>query len=205
MRISERLRIPIVSGLAAVACGRGSAVGVPSAQWARLSPSCSESAPATSLPKARFDSLPIDVDSVGQDGRWAKVAPQITGGWGGGLFLEDGFPTIYLTDPGRNPDALAALNRLGVDGHAWGVDVHVRRGRWNFTQLYSWYRYINYHMGSIALSGTDIDEARNRLQYWVTTDAAKRNLEAQLSAMGVPCFLVSIDIRPLATPAAPAG
>jgi len=204
MRILEHLEIAVL-GLAVVACSPGLGDQVLTGEWARLARACSQSSLASSLPKAAVDSLPADVGSIGQDARWAKVASEIPGGWGGGLFLDSGFPTIYLTDPQRKGEALAALNRLGLDGHAWGTDVRVRKGRWDFRQLYDWYRYINYHMGNVALSGTDIDEAHNRLQYWVTTDAAKRTLEARLSALSVPCFLVVIDIRPLATPGAQAG
>ena len=116
----------------------------------------------------------------------------------GGAFLDNGVMTMYLTDTTERLDALAALNRLGVDGHAWGPDVQVRKGRWNFVQLYHWYRYINQHLGNVALSGSDIDQARNRLLYFVPTDGDKRKLEARLSALGVPCFLVAVEIRPYA-------
>jgi hypothetical protein len=101
-------------------------------------------------------------------------------------------------------DALAALNRLAVDGHGWGPGTQVRQGRqgrWTFAQLYDWYRYLNLRMGKVDLSGSDIDQDHNRLVFSVMSDSAKRVLEARLSALAVPCSLVAIEIRPLATPA----
>jgi hypothetical protein len=157
------------------------------------------------LPTALAESLSVDSDSLSEDGRWARIARVVPGGWGGGLFLADGVPTMYLTDPSRRSEVVAALNQRGVDGRTLGPDVHVRKGRWSFAQLYDWYRYLNQRIGNVSISGTDIDQAHNRLLFAVTSESAKLVLEARLSTLAIPCYLVAVEIRPYATPGSPAG
>jgi hypothetical protein len=207
MKISVRMAFASIAfvGSSTSACDGGRQPGIAAAGWARVGRWCFSTSPATSLPAASVDSLSVEADSSSEDGHWARVARQVPGGWGGGLFLDKGVPTIYLTDPSRRSDALAALKRLAVDGRAWGSDVQVRQGRWSFPQLYDWYRYLNQRIRMVDVSGTDIDQAHNRLLYWVTSDSAKRVFEARLSALAVPCFLVAVEIRPFATPASPPG
>ena len=112
---------------------------------------------------------------------------------------------MYLTDTSRRSEALASLNERRVDGRAWGADLRIRQGRWSYAQLYDWYRYLNQRVGNVSISGTDIDQAHNLLLYAVTNESAKRVLEARLSTLAVPCYLVAVEIRPYATPASPAG
>jgi hypothetical protein len=206
MKISIRLTRLLIAvvGASTSACDAGRQSGIADADWARVGRWCFLSSPATSLTAASLDSLPVDAYSNSADGRWARVARTVPGGWGGGWFVDKGVFTIYLTDPSRRADALAALNRLAVDGHRWGSDLQVRHGRWSFAQLYDWYRYLNLRIGMVDLSGSDIDEAQNRLVYSVTSDSAKRALETRLSALNVPCYLVAVEIRGFATPASAA-
>lgn len=162
-------------------------------RWAPVGHRCASDAPATSLSAAARDSLPA-LDTVhNQDDRWAQRARTVPGGWGG-FFMDHGVPTIYLTDPKQRTSALAALNRPGLDGHGLGPDVRVRRGRWDFAQLDDWYRYLTLRLGFVQVVGTDIDETKNRIAYWVTGPSAISRLEARLAALHVPCFLVAVEV-----------
>lgn len=187
------------------ACGGVRDEGTAPAEWASVGRWCWPNSAAASLPTAVAESLPVDSDSLSEDARWARVARVVPGGWGGGLFLDHGVPTIYLTDPSRRAEAVAALNQRGVDGQTLGPDVRVRRARWNYAQLYDWYRYLNQRIGNVSISGTDIDQAHNRLLYGVTSVSGKRALEARLAALAVPCHLVAVEIGPYATPSSRAG
>jgi len=74
--------------------------------------------------------------------------------------------------------------------------VRVKKGRWDFAQLHAWYRYLAPHIwGGDGLSFSDIQEARNRLEYGVIDEASRRRLEQTVAALGVPCFLIAIEIR----------
>jgi hypothetical protein len=202
---SKTLSIATLCCSALVACRQVSHEESAPAEWASVGRRCSPDSPAASLPPALAESVSVDTDSLSEDARWARIARVVPGGWGGGLFLADGVPTMYLTDTSRRAEAVAALNQRAVDGRTIGPDVHVRQGRWSFAQLYDWYRYLNQRIGNVAISGTDIDQAHNRLLYAVTSESAKRALEARLSTLAVPCHLVAVEVRPYAIPASPAG
>lgn len=191
--------IAVICYSAFAACGGVPHEGIAPAEWASVGRWCWRYSPATSLPTAMAESLAVDSDSSSEDARWARIARVVPGGWGGGLFLADGVPTIYLTDTSRRSEALMALNQRAVDGRTLGADVRVRQGRWSFAQLYDWYRYLNQRIGDVSISGTDIDQANNRLLYSVTSETAKRALEARLSTLAIPCYLVAVEIRPFST------
>jgi hypothetical protein len=198
MRIHLR-RIALSVFLLNGACHRSPIEEVVPPRWATVGHRCSKNAPASELSALRRDSLPRDADSLlDEDARWARIARSVPGGWGGGLFLDQGVPTMYLTDTSRRAEAVAALNRLGVDGRTIGPDVHIRQGRWTIAQLYDWYRYLNAHIRLESLTGSDVDQGANRLVYAVTTKTAVKVFEAQLIALGIPCFLVAIEVHPRA-------
>jgi hypothetical protein len=74
--------------------------------------------------------------------------------------------------------------------------ARVRRGRWDFAQLYDWHRYITLH---IKLPGTDvvawgIDERQNRLYFGVRDEPARSRFEHALARLHLPCFLVSLEV-----------
>ena len=115
------------------------------------------------------------------------------GGWGG-FFLVNGQPTIYLVHPEQRDEAVAALYAFGV-----GQPLHdvrssaVLRGRWDFAQLYDWYRFINARVSGVAgLYWTDIDELQNRLLYGVDSGAMAR-FHSALQQLDLPCDLVAVE------------
>src|SRR5688572_5247253 len=106
------------------------------ARWADLGRECKADAPATLLSAAARDSLPKR-SSRDMNDEMADLARDLPGGWGG-MFLDQGVMTVYLTDPSQKAAFVsAAQGRLPV-----GPDSRVIQGRWDFAQLYDWYRYI---------------------------------------------------------------
>ena len=177
-------------------------------------PACRDATAPASCGQARsLDSLLRIAPDTGVgtiDDQWAAIARWVPGGWGGFFLDSTGHPTVYLVHPERQQDALADLYALGIGKPFYDVrTAQVRQGRWDFAQLYDWYRYINARWSehvishALALNGgvyfTDIDEVRNRLAYGVDT-TAKVDLEAVLATLQPPCALVTVFV---ATPDVP--
>ena len=185
-------------------CSSPSPDDVAPAAWASIGRRCPAGAPALALSPERRDSLPPDPDSGGRDSRWARIARVVPGGWGGESSSTP-VAIYYLRDTTMRAAAESALNQQRLDGRVWGPAMHVRPGRWSFAELYDWDRYLRPRVANASIGGYGIDEGHNRLLYSVTTAAAKRELERRLTDLGVPCFLVAIEIRPMASPAAATG
>ena len=153
-----------------------------------------------SLPAAQRDSVLAHFDGATGWARttneeWAAIAREVPGGWGG-FFVERDTLWVYLTDPSQREVALAALaGRRGATG--FDVDVRqarVRPGRWDFAQLDEWYLYLAPHVQGLGIRESDIQEARNRIEYSVVDTAARTRVERVLAKVDVPCFLVAIDV-----------
>ena len=167
------------------------------AQWAYLGRDCANDAPATLLPEAARDSLP----PPGRNS-WADLARRAPGGWGG-YFLDDGVPTMYMLDTSQVEAAAAFLR---AEGLPIASSVVARQGRWDFAQLTDWYRYLNRFIWAVdGWSFSDIQEARNRLEYGVIDEVTWARVEQVLADLefDVPCFLVAlkvsgyaVDLRP---------
>jgi len=110
--------------------------------------------------------------------------------------LEGGL-VVFLVDTTQRDAALAAL---AARGGLEGMDpkrVRVRKVRWNFAQLYDWYRYLGLHVLSASgLVTSDIDEAQNSITYGVKDESGRRRLERLLAELRPPppCFLVAIEV-----------
>ena len=154
---------------------------------------CDLSAPGPSLEPYRGDSIPVRQGHETVDDRWAAIARQAPGGWGG-VFYVDGRLTIYLVRPEEAEDAIPVLNSLGA---RVGLQPDVLRGRWDFAQMYDWNRYIA-HRGLWMVDGvygSSIDEKMNRLHYRVTPESLP-SLAQFLTDLRVPCGLVIADVAP---------
>jgi hypothetical protein len=171
------------------------------ADWAELGKACPVSAPAYTLPDAARDSLP----SGGGEHRtfdeiWADFAREVPGGWGG-MFYEQERLTMYLLEPSKRQDAIAALMQL-LQGSGWEEvlpdlpSARVKQGRWDFAQLFDWYRYINQHVWRVeGVTVSDIQEQRNRLEYGAKDEDTKQRVTEVLTTLDLPCFLVAVEIR----------
>src|SRR5262249_52854169 len=114
----------------------------------------------------------------------------------GGFSLDHGAPTILLVDTTRRAEAIAAINQHGVVGQMLGSNVRVRKARWDFTQLYDWYRFLTPRIATPGVVSEGIDEAENRLLYGVVTIPDVQELERRLRSLDAPCFLVAIQVGP---------
>jgi hypothetical protein len=171
--------------------------------WALLG--CSQATEPSSCGEARsLDPslrIPPDTSGVGTiDDRWAAIARWVPGGWGG-FFLDSGRPTVYLVHPEQRQEALADLYALGLGQPLYDIrTAQVREGRWDFAQLYDWYRYIKVRIGwPDGLYSTDIDEGRNRLVFGVDT-TAKAEVLLLFGALDLPCDLVEISVESRVVP-----
>ncbi|HEU5262317.1 MAG TPA: hypothetical protein VFU41_12940 [Gemmatimonadales bacterium] len=164
-------------------------------EWANIGRTCPPSAPTVGVPAVVRDSLPPIAHGVPatMDDQWAELAREVPGGWGG-MILE-GWPVIYLVDTTKRAEVAAVLAARGA---LQGIDpgqVRVRQARWDFAQLYDWYRYLNLHVWSDSgLVMSDIDEAANRITYGVLDEAARRRVERLLAELHLPCFLVTVEV-----------
>lgn len=187
----------LVPCLVAAAC---SASTGPSEQGER----CPADAPAFSLPDALRSSLPQDRVRT-MDAEWAAVAREVPGGWGG-LFYHENRLTLYLVDPSKRQEAIAALEQelAGTETSHLVPELRgarILRGRWDFAQLYDWYRYLNQQVWSESgITFGDIDEVKNRIEYGARDEAARARLIARLDGLNLPCGLVVVVIRAPAVP-----
>lgn len=158
--------------------------------------SCPPSAPAVSVPAAARDSLPRGVVMSNVKSAWAQIAREIPGGFGG-VVSEGGVPVIYLVDTTRRSEAVAALVARGVIPRTG--EERVRGGRWDFAQLYDWYRYLLMHfeLGTGDAAGVvawGIDERENRVWFGMVDEGARSRFQRALAGLPLPCFLVTLEV-----------
>ena len=181
-----------------IGADRAATVEIDAPRWARLGRVCSPSAPASSLSTPQRDSLPpVPAENVGDENdRWVRVARTVPGGFGGYFVRGGGRETIYLTDPSKRREAIAALNVHHIMGTLIGPDAVAERARWDFVQLYEWYRYLSPRIHSLGVWEYGIDVLNNRIRLSVSSESARQQLEKRLVALGVPCLLVAIEVGP---------
>ena len=171
----------------------------PLESWANLGARCPPDAPALVVSQAALDSLPPDTRND-LNTEWAAAARRVPGGWGG-YFFRNGRSTMYMLEPSLKEEALAALR---LEGIYVGGDPVVLLGRWDFAQLYDWYRYLRPHLVAGVIE-TDVDESKNRLHYGVVDGGVRTAFEGTLAELGVPCHLVAISIQQIPVAATPPG
>jgi hypothetical protein len=167
----------------------------PNWKWADVGQACTPGSPAYELPAAARDSLGAPFGSGTQD-PWAEraaIARTIPGGWGGLESRESGHRFgIYLQDTTQRSAAISALQKAGVQFIS--ADRKVVQGRWTYGQLYDWFRYIHSHLRRVPVNSWALDEWRNRIYYGTVDEAAGLELDRQLTALNVPCFLVAREV-----------
>ena len=165
-------------------------------RWADVGRSCTPDAPATELAAAPRDSTGQPFGMAGKSSVWetrAAIAAKIPGGWGGLAAREKktGF-AIYLRDTTERSAALAVLAAAGVPYISAATEAE--QGRWTYVEIYDWFRYIHSHLRHVAVNAWALDEWHNRIWYGVEDEAAALELDRQLAALNVPCFLVIREV-----------
>jgi hypothetical protein len=184
------LALAVVS---AGACNQQENEPVGTATWAVLDRVCRADAPAVPLATAARDSLP----PVGSDhhGRRAALADSLPGRFAG-LTTIDGRLALAMTDTSRRREALAYTRAHGIDGTGLTDDTPVRQVRWDYAQLYDWFRYLERRLDAVSgMVSLGIAERDNRIEYGVVSANDRLELEARLRRLDVPCFLVAIALE----------
>jgi hypothetical protein len=145
------------------------------------------------------------LSDVSQDEAPDQLAvAQVVPGFGGYFIDASGAPSVYLTDANQRPAAEAALATFLSNRGYIAADLRVLQADYEYAQLDAWYRAAR--GGVFTVSGIvlgDVDEARNRLRYGVTTASAGIGVQNVLTGLGVPSGAVVVEQRspivPMAT------
>jgi hypothetical protein len=101
----------------------------------------------------------------------------------GGYYLDNGVPTVYLTD----------VSKRGEVEDAFGSRIRVVQGRYSYKQLDTWHRAVT--LDAFELPGvvfTDLDEASNRVLVGVERGAGKVNVRDLAVRLGVPAGAIEV-------------
>jgi hypothetical protein len=105
----------------------------------------------------------------------------------GGLFIDNGVPTVYLTDVTKRG---AAERALGAFAQTRGVapgEIRVLQGRYSYGDLDRWTQAVSYEafeQGGVVF--VDLDEAANRVLVGVERGASHANIRSLAARLGVP-------------------
>lgn len=177
----------VAMALAVVACEAPTQLSASDSQpWADLGKACPPGAPAYGAPEQ------ADVEGAPTRNRlWAGIARDVPGGWGG-IFGEDGVLTMYMVDPSQREEAIEALSGR-LEGFSNLSSVRVKQGRWDFAQLWDWFRYISPHVWAVeGVTKAVILEAENRVEYGAMNEDVRTQVNEVLAGLDLPCFLVSV-------------
>jgi hypothetical protein len=150
------------------------------------SSACSDiSPPSPTEPDARAalsSSAAVSQDPVPDPLEVAKVVPGF-----GGYFLDNGVPTVYLTDPSRRPEAESALAGFLADRGFAASALRVRQATYDWVQLDAWHEKA--WPRALSVNGavySDIDERSNRLRFGGVDATAVQAIAGVVAGLGIP-------------------
>lgn len=161
-------------------------------RWADVGLACSADAPAVPLTGEQLATLPAPSPGNADD-LLAQESRDVPGGWGG-MFVRDGVVMVYLVDPSKLPEAVAAMTGSSFMPRTPQVAL---KGRWTFAELNDWKNYLSVHQALTGVNAitVDLDETENRLLVGVADESSRALLEAKLRALDAPCWLMAIRIQ----------
>jgi len=147
---------------------------------------CSEGGPTTAAPSLLDQVQTPDVQVL------ARTIPGF-----GGLFIDEGMPTVYLTDVGQRGIAERVLGGFARARGATGI--RVLAGRYAYGDLDRWFQQVSYnafeHGGVVFV---DLDEAANRVLVGVERGASHANIRSLAARLGVPAEAITVrDVDPI--------
>lgn len=112
----------------------------------------------------------------------------------GGLYLDQGVPTVYLTDVSRRDAVESALGRFAQSRGFSAGQIKVVQGRFAYQQLDRWTRAVSDEAFSTAgVVWTDLDEAHNTVTIGVEHAAAGASVKNLATRLGIPAAAVRIQ------------
>jgi hypothetical protein len=115
----------------------------------------------------------------------------------GGLFIDQGVPTVYLTDLRQSGLAERLLGDF-ARGHG-ATGIRVAPARFAYRDLDRWFQDVSYEafaQGRVVF--VDLDEANNRVLVGVERGSSHANMLALAKRLGVPVEAVSVtDAEPI--------
>ncbi|HEV8381860.1 MAG TPA: hypothetical protein VGQ29_09760 [Gemmatimonadales bacterium] len=115
----------------------------------------------------------------------------------GGLFIDHGVPTVYLTDLGQRGLAERLLDGFARARGAPGI--RVLAGRFGYGDLDKWFKQVSdeaFAQGRVVF--VDLDEAANRVLVGVEPGASHANIRALAARLGVPAEALTVrDAEPI--------
>jgi len=151
---------------------------------------CSESTSPTSR-------QPVAVLQAAQAPDLSTLARDVPGF--GGLFLDHGVPTVYLTDPLQRGPLEHALGAFARGRGFAPSQIQVLAGRYAYGDLDRWFQKVSkeaFAQGGIVF--VDLDEAANRVLVGVERGASHANVRSLAARLGVPAeAIVTRDVDPI--------
>lgn len=115
----------------------------------------------------------------------------------GGLFVDQGVPTVYLTDVRQRGMAERLLDGFARARGASGI--RVLAGRFAYGDLDRWFQQVSYkafEYGGVVF--VDLDEAANRVLVGVERGASHANIRSLAARLGVPVEAITVrDVDPI--------
>jgi hypothetical protein len=117
----------------------------------------------------------------------------------GGLFLDHGVPTVYLTDISKRGAAERALSGFAQSRGFGAGEIRVLQGRYAYGDLDRWMQAVSYEafeQGGVVF--VDLDEAANRVLVGVERGASHANIRSLAARLGVPAAAIETrDVDPI--------
>jgi hypothetical protein len=147
---------------------------------------CSEGGPTSAAPSLLDQVQSTDVQVL------ARTIPGF-----GGLFLDHGTPTVYLTDVSQRGIAERVLGGFAQANGA--SSIRVLAGRFAYGDLDRWFQQVSYeafeHGGIVFV---DLDETANRVLVGVERGASHADVRALAARLGVPAEAITVrDVDPI--------
>jgi len=115
----------------------------------------------------------------------------------GGLFIDHGVPTVYLTDLGQRGLAEQLLGGFARARGATGI--RVLAGRFAYGDLDKWFQQVSneaFAQGGVVF--VDLDEAANRVLVGVERGSSHANMRSLAARLGVPVAALTVrDADPI--------
>jgi hypothetical protein len=128
----------------------------------------------------------------------ARVAPGF-----GGFYLDDGQPTVFLTDATDRPSVEGALHGFLVSRGLDESALRVQAGAYRYADLDTWFQAASSALDLPGVHMVDLDEARNRVLIGVDGPGAIGRVRSAMARLGIPDGALLVEqreaIRPMAT------